>query len=253
VVRALVTERQRPGTVFVPMHWTDQFASAGRMDVLMGSDADPYSGQPALKMGEVSAAPALMRAYGFTVSRRRPLLTGLNYWAAAPVVGGHRLELAWAQPPEDWEAWVREAFLVPQDAPLLSSWDRRSGRCSFAHFDASGLDFATYFSPEPVAVSRLFVVTWLTAPVLDALRRSEVLAGRPGNDRPDTGPLVCACYSVGANTIAQAVKAGGCRSVEEVGTRLKAGTNCGSCRAEIGGIIKRLANAQPTPPSAPII
>ncbi|MEM9880303.1 MAG: nitrate reductase, partial [Pseudomonadota bacterium] len=32
IVRALVTPRQRRGSVFVPMHWTDQFASNGRVD-----------------------------------------------------------------------------------------------------------------------------------------------------------------------------------------------------------------------------
>ncbi|TIU94101.1 MAG: hypothetical protein E5W09_23960, partial [Mesorhizobium sp.] len=39
------------------------------------------------------------------------------------------------------------------------------------------------------------------------------------------------------NQIAEAVR-GGCTSVEAIGATLHAGTNCGSCRAEIRTIIE---------------
>jgi assimilatory nitrate reductase catalytic subunit len=54
---------------------------------------------------------------------------------------------------------------------------------------------------------------------------------------PDSGAIVCSCFSVGINTITAAVAQQGCTSVEAVGACTKAGTNCGSCRAEIRGII----------------
>ena len=54
--------------------------------------------------------------------------------------------------------------------------------------------------------------------------------------RPDPGATVCSCFGVGVNQIVAAVR-GGCHSVEAVGKELNAGTNCGSCRAEIRGII----------------
>jgi assimilatory nitrate reductase catalytic subunit len=41
---------------------------------------------------------------------------------------------------------------------------------------------------------------------------------------------------VGANTIRAAITAG-CTSVDAVGQKLKAGTNCGSCRPEIVKLI----------------
>jgi len=78
------------------------------------------------------------------------------------------------------------------------------------------------------------------------LSASTVLAGRPGADMPDSGAIVCSCFSVGVNTITAAVTAQGCSTVEAVGACTKAGTNCGSCRAEIRGIIDahRLAAAE---------
>ena len=64
------------------------------------------------------------------------------------------------------------------------------------------------------------------------------MAGVPVNviDKPDPGATVCSCLSVGVNQIVAAVR-DGCHSVETVGVQTTAGTNCGSCRAEIKGII----------------
>ena len=62
-------------------------------------------------------------------------------------------------------------------------------------------------------------------------------AGTPGQDAiADKGAIVCSCFSVGGNEIASAIE-GGCMTVAAVGETLNAGTNCGSCRAEIQQII----------------
>jgi len=48
----------------------------------------------------------------------------------------------------------------------------------------------------------------------------------------DAGRIVCACFSVGVNTIMEAIQAGNLTSAEQIGTAPKAGTNCGSCVPE---------------------
>jgi assimilatory nitrate reductase catalytic subunit len=242
VVRALVTDRQRRGHLFVPMHWTDQFASNGRIDALVTAKVDPFSAQPALKMAEVHAEPVHTRLYGFFVSAQRPMLD-TGYWAVAEAIGGMRGELAWFDEPADWDGWLRSAFALPAGASVQSVLDARSGRRSFAVLDNGRLVAALYTSPDPVLVSRQWAVGLLTA---ESLNASTVLAGRPGADMPDSGAIVCSCFSVGSNTIAAAVTDQGCTTVEAVGACTKAGTNCGSCRAEIRGIIDahRLAAAE---------
>jgi assimilatory nitrate reductase catalytic subunit len=67
--------------------------------------------------------------------------------------------------------------------------------------------------------------------------RLRLLAGRPGTDTPERGRIVCACLDVGQNEILDAIATKGCTSVAAVGACVKAGTNCGSCRAEIGRLI----------------
>ena len=63
-----------------------------------------------------------------------------------------------------------------------------------------------------------------------------MLAGRAPADMPDKGAIVCACMGVGTNEIADAVRAG-CLDVNAVGKATGAGTNCGSCKAEISEIL----------------
>ena len=233
-LRALITPRQRRGHVFVPMHWTDQFASNGRVDALVPAKVDPLSGQPALKMGMVSVEPLRTVMHGFFVARTRPDLADADYWAMAEAAGGVRGELGFAAEPQDWSGWVRDRFDVPAGAEMVSAVDARSGRRSYALVDSGRLCFALFLSPDPVLVSRHWVVEQLSASEVNAVA---LLAGRPGLDVPDTGAIVCACLSVGTVTIADAVTRHGCTTVEAIGAQTGAGSNCGSCRAEIRAII----------------
>ena len=66
--------------------------------------------------------------------------------------------------------------------------------------------------------------------------RLSLLSGRSPAAAPSVGRTICSCFNVGVNQIVAAV-AEGCATVEQIGTRLSAGTNCGSCRSEIRTII----------------
>jgi len=67
--------------------------------------------------------------------------------------------------------------------------------------------------------------------------RAALLMGRPGKATPEVGRIVCACFGVGENTLQQAI-AQGTASVEALGIKLKAGTNCGSCIPELKQLLK---------------
>jgi len=49
----------------------------------------------------------------------------------------------------------------------------------------------------------------------------------------DAGRIVCACFSVGVNTVIGAIQAGNLTSAEQIGAAPKAGTNCGFCVPEL--------------------
>jgi assimilatory nitrate reductase catalytic subunit len=72
-------------------------------------------------------------------------------------------------------------------------------------------------------------------PLTDDQRRM-LLSGKPAQGIASTGPVVCACFGVGRTTICDAIAAGS-RSAAEIGLKLKAGTNCGSCIPELKRLI----------------
>jgi assimilatory nitrate reductase catalytic subunit len=245
VLRALVTGRQRPGSVFAPMHWSDEFASGACVDRLAAPDVDPVSGQPALKQAKVEVERFAAKTFGFAVTRDKPETGGAAYWSLARCAGGWRTELAFAATGIDWRDYAVQLFGAPSSDALLAYDDGAAGLRRYAFFVGGRLAGALFLSPEPVAVSRSWAVAQLSADFSDPKDRPGVIAGRPGKDRPDHGAIICSCFQVGANQIAAAVRSG-CQSVEAVGAAVNAGTNCGSCRAEIRGIIdqNRLAAAE---------
>ena len=195
----------------------------------------PISGQPGLKATGVTVRRFEAVWYGFAVTAERPRTAGLDYFVMARAEGGWRLEIAGLAALDDPSSLAETLSGMPQ-AAILAYHDARSGDHRFAAFDGERLVAALYLAPQPVAVSR----SWAGACLAEAHHPGEryrLLAGRGGADRPDPGAIVCSCHSVGINAITAAVTSGRAVSVDEVGRLLKAGTNCGSCRSEIGGII----------------
>ena len=125
LVRALVTDRVQPGSIFVPMHWSGEFSGSARVDALVPGATDPHSGQPALKMGRAEVRRHAAAWYGFAVARRRPA-PATDYWAIAPTPFGLRAELADAALPDDWPALARGLFGAP-DAEAVLVEDRARG------------------------------------------------------------------------------------------------------------------------------
>ncbi|MER8824965.1 molybdopterin-dependent oxidoreductase [Mesorhizobium sp. M0938] len=236
LVRALLTARQRPGSVFVPMHWTDQFSARARVDALVAPITDAVSGQPASKNVAARVERFAAAAFGFAVLAERPTSIDANYWSLARCAAGWRLELAF-EAGRDWPAFAASLFGADALGETLAYHDVTGGHYRFARFAGSRLAGALYLAPKPVAVSRSWAVEQLSADHADRRGRLAIVAGRPGGNRVDRGAIVCSCFGVGANQIAEAVR-GGCVSVEAIGATLHAGTNCGSCRAEIRAIIE---------------
>ena len=237
VVRALISDRVKPGSIFVPMHWTDQFASNGRIDKLVPAKLDPFSGQPASKNVSVGLRPEAIEAYAFLLTRKRPNLKDqpISYWASAKCESGWRTELGFSSKLEAMIFGDRLATSANCDQTLDYN-DPVSQAHRVAAFDKGRLEMAFYMSPDPVMLSREWLVEQLKSTFGSAVERQRVLAGRSDATLPDKGPIVCSCMTVGTNEILDAIHTGH-TTVTSVGEATQAGTNCGSCRAEISGMI----------------
>ena len=235
LVRALITARQAPGSVFVPMHWNGAFAAQARAGTLIPALTDPHSGQPASKHAAARITRPGIGFYAFAVVRERPPALAAAYWALARCPAGWRIELAFTAA-EDWDRLAAVLFGHPDRAGILACRDRSAGNHRFAGFADGRLTGALWVATAPVAVSRSWAVEQLEASFCDPRARLAVIAGRPGTEVADRGATVCSCFGVGVNQIAAAV-ARGCTTLAAIGQALQAGTGCGSCRSEIGGII----------------
>ena len=240
IVRVQVSDRQQRGSVFVPMHWTDQLASSARIDALVQADVDPVSGQPGLKQTHVAVEAYAATWFGFVVASARPHVADADYWALSPAKSGWRAEIAGCTPVDDFAGLARNwlGLAAGDGHEMLSYFDQATGSCRFAAFQGERLVGAVFIAREPVAVSRSWAADQLDADLQAPADRLRLLAGRPGAAARDRGAIVCACFEVGQNDISEAITTGGCATVDAVGQALKAGTNCGSCRSEIGRMIR---------------
>ncbi len=226
LLRALVSERGQRGKLFSPIHWTDHFASNGRIDKLVTSEVDPISGQPNAKGAYCDIAPAQMTWHGFALSCNKPNLQ-TDYWAISPTQFGWRMELASKKTPSSWEDFIEETSGV-SSKNLLSMQDQNGNYRAVAEGE-----FAIFISPDPVVLSREFLVSKFTE-----ISPMQILAGGPNIDQPDPGPIVCSCFQVGRNQILSAIDQDQLQSVDAVGDKTCAGTNCGSCRSEIKALLQ---------------
>jgi assimilatory nitrate reductase catalytic subunit len=229
LLRALITDRVQPGQVFAPMHWTAQYASAGRVDALVAPNTDPVAGQPESKASVAKVTRFQAAWYGFAVSLDEPQ-PQTEYWASARSNSGWRIELAASQTPDDWESYAR-ALLNAPGATVQSVLDPAKGTARIALIQDGRLVGAMFAARSPVEVARNHMAGMIgEAP-------NGALAGRPSADRPDPGAIICACFDVGVNTILAAINDQKLVSVEQIGAALNAGTNCGSCRPELAALL----------------
>jgi len=230
ILRALITPRIAKGQLFAPMHWTRQRTKNGTLNSIIAPIADPFSGQPALKSGAVSATVYKPQWYGFLASLTQPT-PQTPYAAIAKTQGGWQAELASRKMPTDWDAELRKlSGLIDGDVAMQT--DPTAGTVRMAVTQAGRITGLFFASATPVVLSRTTIVGLIgtDTPPLAAL------AGQSGSDQPDAGATVCACFNVGRNTLLSAA-ANGARSVAALGDVTCAGTNCGSCKPELKALL----------------
>ncbi|MDA5556639.1 nitrate reductase [Shimia sp. MMG029] len=229
ILRVLITDRVARGEVFAPIHWTAATAPSGRISDVVSPKTDPFSGQPDSKAAEVGIRPFAPKWYGFAVSQSE-LQPKSNYWAKSRLEAGWQYEMAHQETPDCWETYARMLFDA-QDAEISSVLDASRDAARIAFHKDGVLIGALFVSDRPVSVSRSFTGSQLGS------ESETVLLGRPAVGQPDPGPIVCACFSVGVNSILNAIETQSLVSVEAIGEALSAGTNCGSCKPELAALL----------------
>lgn len=238
LARIQVSEDQRSGSLFVPMHWNDAFAKSARVDALVAAITDPISGQPESKHTPVRIETYQPVWQGFALSRTRLDFKDASYCACSQGTAYWRHELAGETLPEDWRAWVQSACNVSGE--WTEYRDAAMGRYRAACIHDGRLEAVLFISADQRLPEREWLGSLFSQSQLGAADLAGLLSARPPKGtKTDTGRNVCACFSVGEKTILNAIQTQGLNSIESVGQYLKAGTGCGSCVPEIRRILER--------------
>ena len=242
VLPVLVTSDQRPGEVFVPMHWSDGFASAGPVARLVGAATDPISGQPELKGTAARVSPVAALWRGFLLRRDGlPANSGSYYWARAPLDGGHAFDLAgWEPLPSGrgTETWVGQLMGAAPGAEMVIFADPARGVFRYATIVEDRLEACLFLARRRGELPARETAAASLHGEISAAARLGLLSGRAANDAAAGDRTICTCFGVSLRTLSAAIAGRRLTTVAEIGSALRAGTNCGSCVPELTGVLR---------------
>lgn len=232
LARVQISEDQRQGSVFVPMHWNDAFARSARVDALVAPITDPVSGQPESKHTPVRVEPYRAAWQGFALSRTRLNLVDADYCASSPGAGYWRHEIASETQPKDWRTWVQAS--METGGEWMEYRDTAMGRYRAAYMNEGRLEAVFFIASDQRLPEREWLAGLFARPQLAPAELAGLLVARPPKgSAANTGRIVCACHSVGEKTLLKAITEQGANDIETIGHCTKAGTGCGSCVPEI--------------------
>jgi len=245
VARLKVSGEVPRGMIFVPIHWTSSYSSDARVGALVNPIVDPISGEPELKHTPARVSPFVVGWHGFMLTRQPPTQLDVTWWTLVQGAQFLRYELAGRRVHGDWSSWARRVLRggqAPADRTRDDDWveysDPNAGIYRGVLLLEDRIEACLFISPRPDLPSRAWLSSLFAKPRLDDLDRTGLLAGQPADPQADTGPLVCSCFGVGRNSVCEAIKQFKLATPQQVGQKLRAGTNCGSCIPEIKALIE---------------
>jgi assimilatory nitrate reductase catalytic subunit len=235
VLKVRISEGQQRGSLFAPIHWSDTNASSARVGELVNPATDPFSGQPEAKATPAAIVRADYRFAGFFLSKQPVTLPEGTLWTRSAAEGGDGFLLASNHGLEHWRAWIQTH--ASRSISLSEYLDEPRGTYRAAGFADGRLVFCLFVGPALQRPQWDVAKALLAAETLDERQRRILLSGQSVDGMADAGPIVCACFGVGLDTIRNALASGETTDVASIGDALRAGTNCGSCLPELKKIV----------------
>ncbi|MBB3938382.1 assimilatory nitrate reductase catalytic subunit [Novosphingobium fluoreni] len=227
VFRVALSDGQRPGDIFTPIHWTDQTSTGGRTGMLPRPLVDPHSGQPGFKSTPARLSKVATEWQGFLILREPVQAKPACLWATRVTVpGGALFEVAGNGDPAHLEACLPKGERV-------EAVDPARGTRRVAIIVEGRLAGVLIVTRTGLLPSR----DWLIGQLAASDVGPAVLAARGPGNQPDKGATICACFDIGLNQIVAAIRQQHLMDVPAIGQALGAGTNCGSCRPALAAIL----------------
>ncbi|MDX1519515.1 MAG: molybdopterin-dependent oxidoreductase, partial [Gammaproteobacteria bacterium] len=240
IARVKIEHGQLAGSIFMPMHWNDQFAARARVDSVVNPAIDPVSGQPESKHTPVRIEPFIAAWEGFLLTTGAEIQPGTDYWVLNRGYGHWCYQVADSTLPADPGEWAMQR--MPETGPegeWLEYHDPAIGRYRAARLVNGQLQACLFIAPDTSQLpDRQWLQSLFSESTLDKIQRACLLAGRQTGNHENLGPVICSCFGVRKNTITRNIIEKNLKDTAAIGQCLKAGTNCGSCLPELKNLIK---------------
>ncbi|MBY7819605.1 nitrate reductase [Vibrio fluvialis] len=213
--------------LFMSMHWAGRYSAHSQVNRAVLRADDPISGQPAFKSAHVHLAPVTMQSYGLYVGASRTLpecdyvsyqqeeRLGVTRFASLTELGKGQFELLSGEQVLRWDlpqGWMMVIGRAKADTPAM---------------EVTGI---LMVSTQPVEQDYTAMVALIGKPL--QLGSVLALAGETA-----TSQLVCSCFRVTDKQIQHAMAQDGCVTLNQLQSKLKCGTNCGSCLPEVNKLL----------------
>jgi len=249
VISAVQISRDvRSGLVFLPMHWGEMTARAGRANSLTQSVVDPLSKEPEFKHSSVQVErfePAWrgkMLIAGQHIKLGRKMIEGYTFGVVSCMGSDHPVtvvELACTKSLTA-EKYKRLDQMLEQGRSIetLTYSDRKHGINRKAWLEDGHLMAVRWVGGDIVEAQ------WLRKLMLEGrdvgeLRPYLLSPGGPVNKEDTKGRIICVCQNIGELELQAAIR-DGADSIDAIKACTMAGTGCGSCVPEIKRLLLKV-------------
>lgn len=229
---AKVTDSVRKGECFMPIHWNKQFASSATVSGLYQSVVDPLSGQAECKHGAVNIVKAPFVQY-MQLFAKNELVINSDFWLKVNASNCFNYQLALNEPQSDLLYYCQTLTGLQGQWSAMNTAKAMHVQC----IQNDQLAFVGVISNEQKEISLEWINHLFAEPLLTFTQLQSLLYATPDEEFTQ-GVQVCSCFKVREQPIINAIK-NGANTVEQLGSELKCGTNCGSCKTQLSQLIKQ--------------
>ena len=245
-LQAQISDSVAPKRIFTPIHWNKEFASSATINQLFAAIVDPISGQPEFKQAPVQLEKITVKQYALIYSPHslEQFTTRLpkhSHWVKYQGQHGPVYQFFFEQVNPDLSDTIKEtlthASANASGVSKSNTWLSYQGENSsqLIALDEQRFNTFVFVGATGIKINDSWINELLQS---EQTSPEQINAALHGKVPENKGRKVCSCHNVFEKDITDVIQAEGISSVDELGSVLKCGTNCGSCKTELSGILR---------------
>lgn len=230
VAKAAIDDGLGPRQLFMSMHWAGEYGCKSQVNAVVSRSVDPHSGQPAFKSQSVTIRAVDVKAYGLYLGER---FVERNFAYQS------------FQSEERIGVW-RFADTQNLDRSVSEDLGETPHKRKVVLELASGWLTVGYDEVGEERVIRSILMV-SGQPIVTDVSELALLVGKPLGfssllaiaAQQESSELICSCFRVNDKQIVRELESGHCSNLNQLQSKLKCGTNCGSCLPQVEQLISR--------------